>query len=232
LKNYNKKVSHITLDEKKEMYAILSKYFLGTSFTEFMDDLSQKEVAIFIEKEGKIMGFSTLVCSEVQVEGKAVPVIFSGDTIVEKAYRNSSGLGIEVANYFDRIRERFKEKTVYYLLATKGWRTYKVLPFFFNHFYPRAEVETPTEIKKIMDIFCQKKYGEKYDSKKGLIVPTGDPQRIRTENLDDASYPNRENGDIDFFFEQNPNYLNGTELVCIASIDEANITKRFKRLSR
>ena len=232
MKNYNKKVTHITLDEKKEMYALLSKYFLGTSFTEFMDDLSQKEVAIFIEKEGKIMGFSTLVCSEVQVEGKAVPVIFSGDTIVEKEHRNSSGLGIEVAHYFDRIRERFEDRTVYYLLATKGWRTYKVLPFFFNHFYPRAEVETPPKIKKIMDGFCQKKYGKKYDTQKGLIVATGDPQRIRSENLYDASYPNRENSDIDFFFGQNPNYLKGTELVCIASIDEANITKRFKRLSR
>jgi len=83
-----------------------------------------------------------------------------------------------------------------------------------------------------MDSFCQKKYGKKYDTQKGLIVATGDPQRIRSENLYDASYPNRENNDIDFFFGQNPNYLKGTELVCIASIDEANITKRFKRLSR
>ena len=136
MKNYNKKVTHITLNEKQQMYAILSKYFLGTSYDEFTSDLSKKEIAIFIEEEGQILGFSTLVCSEVEVEveGKAVPIIFSGDTIVEKEYRNSSGLGIEVANYFDRVRERFKGKTVYYLLTTKGWRTYKVLPFFFPVF--------------------------------------------------------------------------------------------------
>ncbi len=41
-----------------------------------------------------------------------------------------------------------------------------------------------------------------------------------------------EEKDIDFFFKKNPNYLDGTELVCVASIDEENITKRFKRLSR
>ena len=232
MKNYNKKITNITLDEKKQMYAILSKYFLGTSYDEFVDDLSQKEVAIFIEEEGQILGFSTLVCSEVQVGGKAVPVIFSGDTIVEKAYRNSSGLGIEVANYFDMVRERFEERTVYYLLTTKGWRTYKVLPFFFNAFYPRVEVETPLKIKNIMKSFCQKKYGDRYDEKRGLIVAEGNPQRLRSENLYDSAYPKRASSDIDFFFEQNPNYLDGTELVCLASIDEANITKRFKRLSR
>ena len=232
MKNYNKKVTNITSTEKKQMHTILSKYFLGTSFDEFVHDLSQKEVAIFIEKEGKIMGFSTLVCSEVQVNGESVPVIFSGDTIVEKEHRNSSGLGIEVANYFDRVRERFADREVYYLLATKGWRTYKVLPFFFNEFYPRAGVQTPLKIKEIMDSFCQKKYGLSYDAKRGHIVAEGDPQRIRSENLYDSAYPDRQSSDIDFFFEKNPNYLDGTELVCIASIDEGNITKRFKRLSR
>ncbi len=232
MKNYNKKVTNITVDEKKQMYAILSKYFLGTSFDEFVADLSKKEVAIFIEKEGEIMGFSTLVCSEVQVGSEAVPVIFSGDTIVEKEHRNSSGLGIEVANYFDMLRERFANRTVYYLLTTKGWRTYKVLPFFFNEFYPRTEVQIPKKIKSVMDRFCQEKYRDRYDAKRGLIVAVGNPQRIRTENLYDSAYPDRQSSDIDFFFEQNPNYLNGTELVCIASIDEANITKRFKRLSR
>ena len=232
MNNYNKKVTNITLDEKQQMYAILSKYFLGTSYDEFSSDLSKKEIAIFIEEEGQILGFSTLVCSEVEVEGKAVPVIFSGDTIVEREHRNSSGLGIEVANYFDRVRERFKDRTVYYLLTTKGWRTYKVLPFFFNEFYPRAEVQTPLEIKKVMDAFCQKKYKERYDAKKGLVVAVGEPQRLRSENLYDSAYPDRQSNDIDFFFEKNPNYLDGTELVCVASIDEENITKRFKRLSR
>ncbi len=213
------------------MYTILSKYFLGTSFEEFEHDLSQKEIAIFITKEEKIMGFSTLVCSTVEVNGNKTPVIFSGDTIVEQEHRNSAGLGIEVANYFDRVCKRYNN-TVYYLLSTKGWRTYKVLPFFFNKYYPRANREIPPQIREVRDAFCRAKYGDSYDAQKGLIIAKGDPQRLRSENLTDASYPERESEDIAFFFEQNPNYLEGTELVCIASIDEENITKRFKRLSR
>jgi len=231
MQNYHKKVAQISLSEKQQMYAILSKYFLGTSFEEFEHDLSQKEIAIFIAKEEKIMGFSTLVCSTVEVNGHSVPVIFSGDTIVEQEHRNSAGLGIEVANYFDRVRKRYGG-TVYYLLSTKGWRTYKVLPFFFNEYYPRANCEMPPQIREVRDTFCLAKYGENYDAKKGLIVAKGDPQRLRSENSIDASYPERESEDIAFFFEQNPDYLEGTELVCIASIDEENITKRFKRLSR
>jgi hypothetical protein len=232
MENYSKEVAKIGLEEKQQMYTILSKYFLGTSFDEFLHDLSQKEVVIFIAKEGEIMGFSTLVCSLVTVEGADVPVIFSGDTIVEKEHRNSSGLGIEMANYFNRMRERFADRTVYYLLCTKGWRTYKVLPFFFNTFYPRVDREMPLHLKKVRDSFCQQKYKNQYDAKRGLIIAEGNPQRIRSENFYDSAHPARESGDIDFFFEQNPNYLNGTELVCIASIDEENITKRFKRLSR
>ncbi len=231
MQNYHKKVTQISPSEKQQMYSILSKYFLGTSFKEFEHDLSQKEIAIFIKKEGKIMGFSTLVCSTVEVNGNETPVIFSGDTIVEQEHRNSAGLGIEVANYFDRVRKRYNN-TVYYLLSTKGWRTYKVLPFFFNAYYPRANYEIPPQIREVRDAFCRAKYGESYDAKKGLIIAKGDPQRLRSENLTDASYPERESEDIAFFFEQNPDYLEGTELVCIASIDEENITKRFKRLSR
>ncbi len=231
MQNYHKKVAHISPSEKQQMYTILSKYFLGTSFKEFEHDLSQKEIAIFIKNEEKIMGFSTLVCSTVEVNGYSVPVIFSGDTIVEQEHRNSAGLGIEVANYFDRVRKRCSG-TVYYLLSTKGWRTYKVLPFFFNEYYPRANREMPPETREVRDAFCLAKYGESYDAQRGLIIAKGDPQRLRSENLTDASYPERESEDIAFFFEQNPDYLEGTELVCIASIDEENITKRFKRLSR
>jgi len=232
MKNYSKAVEDISMSEKREMYNILSNYFEGTSFDGFNADLLEKERAIFIAEGDKIVGFSTFVTIKIEVEKESVYVVFSGDTIVEKEYRKSSGLAIEVAKYFNNIQERFLGKRVYYLLTTKGWRTYKVLPFFFNEFYPRIDRQMPKEIKKVMDIFCQKKYTHSYDSKKNLIIASGKQQRIRSENSYDADYPARDNRDIDFFFESNKGYLNGDELVCIASLEKENINKKLKRVGR
>lgn len=232
MKSYTKAVKDIAITEQKEMYEILSNYFDGTSFDEFIFDLLQKELAIFIEKNSKIVGFSTLVCRETSVAKELVYVVFSGDTIVEKEHRNSSGLGVEMAKYFDTISHRFPKNNVYYLLTTKGWRTYKFLPFVFNAFYPRFNTKMPQEIKNVMDVFCKKKYGRRYDGQTSRILSDGEGQRIASKNLYDGEYPARDNVDIDFFFKNNAGYLSGDELVCIASLDKSNITKRFKRLSR
>lgn len=238
--SYTKPVTALSRSERDDMYALLSGHFLGTSRKDFERDLAEKECAMFLRENvtGNIVGFSTLVCfSDIRVGTAKVPIVFSGDTVVLERYRSSFGFGAEIARYFETIRERYPDRESYYVLTSKGWRTYKILPFFFKAFYPNPGSDGLSGIKDIMDAFCRFKFPEYYDERRGLLTSMAERQRLRPET-GDCALPERDDPHIRYFAERNPGYLEGDELVCIASIAESNLacgmlrfTRKFPRLS-
>lgn len=224
-------VAELSSTEKEMMYSLLQGHFLGTTPEEFEHDLAEKECAILyrLGERGTIVGFSTLVCFDLEMPEREVSVVFSGDTAVLKAYRSSFGFG-EIARYFQIIRERYPARELYYLLTSKGWRTYRMLPLFFREFYPNYQNQTPSELKQVVDAFCAFKFPAYYDSERGLLTSPCERQRLRLETCD-CTLPDRNDPHIQFFGECNPNYLQGDEIVCIASIAKNNLAGGLLRFT-
>ncbi|NTW14494.1 MAG: hypothetical protein HGA31_05705 [Candidatus Moranbacteria bacterium] len=232
--SHTKPVTALSQSERDDMYSLLSGHFLGTVREDFERDLAEKECVMFLREGagGKIVGFSTLVCfSDIRVGTKEVAVIFSGDTVVLERYRSSFGFGAEIARYFETIRERYPDRESYYVLTSKGWRTYKILPFFFKSFYPNHRNDESSEIRGIMDAFCMFKFPEYYDERRGVLTSTAERQRLRPET-GDCALPDRDDPNILYFAERNPGYLEGDELVCIASIAGKNLADGMLRFTR
>ena len=224
-----KKVAACSEYEKKAFYQLLCHEFMGVSWADFTRDLREKDAVMILRKEhseGEIVGWSTLMALTLAVPGREVCGVFSGDTAVLPEYRNSTGLGVELSRYFMQVYRQFPRHDVYYILISKGWRTYKIMPFFFKEFAPRYDRPTSSEDKAVMDAFGQKKYPHHYQSASGVI--TFSPQRVRPESID--AVPAKMDAHTRFFLNSNPGYLEGHELVCIARIAPDNFTNGLKRV--
>ncbi len=224
-----KKVAACSEQEKETFYKLLCQEFLGVSWDDFIRDFQEKDDVMILRKEhteGEIVGWSTLMVLTLALPEKEVKAIFSGDTVVLPEYRSSTGLGIELSRYFMRIREQFPRHSVYYILISKGWRTYKIMLFFFKEFSPRYDQPMSADDKAVMDAFGKKKYPHHYHPATGVI--TFSPQRLRPESVD--AIPIKVDAHTQFFLHSNPGYLDGHELVCIARVSPDNFTSGLKRV--
>jgi hypothetical protein len=224
-----KNISLCSNDEKETFYQLLCQGFLGVSRQDFLRDFEEKEAVMILRKEhsdGEIVGWSTLMVLTLALPDEEVKGVFSGDTVVLPEYRSSTGLGVELLRYFLRAYDQFPTQKVYYILTSKGWRTYKIMPFFFKEFAPRYDRPTTPYDQTLMDVFGSKKYPGHYDPQTGVI--TCSPQRVRPEGIDAA--PRHPDAHTAFFLRSNPGYLDGHELVCAAKIAPENFTNTARRL--
>jgi hypothetical protein len=223
------RVSDLTRDELRACFELLERLFLGVTWEDFLRDLEEKDDVMFLRDADTraIGGFSTLTALEINVAGEPVPVVFSGDTAVLPEYRTSFALGQELARHFHHAHDRNPGRPLSYVLISKGWRTYKIMPFFFREFFPRHDAETPPFERALIDAFGESRYPARYDE--GVIRFAGEPApRVRPDGVD--ADPAKSDPHTEFFLRVNSRYLEGDELVCVARIHPTNYTGRLRRL--
>jgi Acetyltransferase (GNAT) domain len=222
-------VTDLTHDELRACFELLRRLFLDVTWEDFLRDLEEKDEVMFLldADTRTIGGFSTLTELEIDVFGERVPVVFSGDTAVLPEYRTSLALGQELARHFHDAHEENPGRPISYVLVSKGWRTYRLMPFFFREFFPRHDVETPRFERALIDAFGESRYPDRYD--KGVLRSAGEPApRIRPDSVD--AVPARSDPHTEYFLRVNSRYLEGDELVCAARIHPTNYTVRMRRL--
>jgi len=225
-----KAISACSAQETDDFYCLLSEDFLGVTRQDFERDFREKEAVMILRKEdeaGEIVGWSTLKMLTLALPDEEIMGVFSGDTVVLPQYRTSFGMGKELVRYFLHACERFPDHRVYYLLTSKGWRTYKIMPFYFKDFAPHPDKPTAPFDQMVIDTFGRTKYPEHYDPATGLV--TFSSQRVRPDGVDIV--PEHTDRYTEYFLERNPQYLDGDELVCIGQIATANFTGAARRLA-
>ena len=215
-------VKDLSEQQIKTMFEIMKEYYENMMWDNFINDLMHKcDVVLLCDETGDIHGFSTLA---VFLHGEHIQLLFSGDTIVEKEYWGSNDLSSAWVNNAFKYVEKFDGKT-YWLLLTKGYKTYKFLHTFFEDFYPCVDMDTPRDLQTVIDRFANEQFGEKYQN--GIFVEGKD---FLSEEFDDLDEIKLKNKHTSFFLEKNPNYKNGDELVCIAQLSLDNLNKWGRKM--
>jgi hypothetical protein len=118
----------------------------------------------------------------------------------------------------------------YWLLISKGYKTYRFLPVYFKKFYPCPETEVPLFEKKVMDTFCTMKFGSHYDPLAGILHMVGERDYLKP-GVAEITSARLKNKYIRFFVSKNPQHAEGDELVCITSLAKDNFKSQiFKYL--
>lgn len=214
--------------DKAEMFQLLSQHFDGVTAGQFARDLAEKNLALLLERDERLVGFSTLLAYTMQFEGAAVNVIYSGDTIVTPEAWGTTALPRAWVAGVEALRAELPAGKCFWLLLTSGFRTYRFLPVFWREFFPRFDVATPENLERLQHQLARERFGNQYDAKSGIVRFT-QPQRLRA-GLKEVPAGREEDPHISFFLSRNPSNANGDELVCLTELCPENLTAAGRRM--
>jgi len=213
------------LDEfvKNEMYALLSQNFDGVEWDVFISDLLNKNWVILIEdNSANLIGFSTIDCYSTIFQNEKIDVIFSGDTIMARGAWNTFSLFRTWIKTVKTISSSLSGDRLFWLLIVSGFRTYRFLPVFWETFSPNYRKVTSTWEANLMKHLAQQRFGSDFDECKG-IVRFPKPHRLN-EDLSEIPDGRLLDPHVAHFIKLNPDYKNGDELVCLAELNDENLT--------
>ncbi|MEJ2111761.1 MAG: hypothetical protein P8Z37_17995 [Acidobacteriota bacterium] len=150
--------------------------------------------------------------------------LFSGDTIVEPQHWQNSKLAGSFGHIMLRLMDENPDSFIYWLLISKGFRTYRFLPVFFNRFYPVHYEKTPPEYLNLIREVALYKFKEDFDAGNGVVRSDVLSDRLKPE-MCEIPEGRKSDPHVHFFLARNPTFYKGDELVCLADISRENLNK-------
>ena len=220
-------IRNLSLQQVLNMYDLFCKYYDNVDQSVFMKDMSEKE-RVFLLKEkdsGNVVGFSTLKRIDFDVDGKPAIGLFSGDTVLDKRYWGSRALHVGMFKYMLSLKVQKPLTNVYWLLISKGYKTYLLLTNNFPVHYPRFDTfasdkitKTSEQLKFVVAEYCMQLFPKAFDRETMLLDFGNEYQHLR-DNIAEITPEMRANCEkIDFFERTNPNWRSGVELPCVGEI--------------
>jgi len=215
-------ISKISPQDKASMFSLMNDYYENVSREQFLSDLEKKDCVITIKEQGLLCGFSTQVLLHRTVGDKNIRILFSGDTVIDKNHRNSLVLPLAWGKMMLSLLKDQPNIPLYWLLTTKGYKTYRYLPVFFKDYFPSPTKELSDFEANILSYIGKELFNGKFDGNRWIIHAKEKDQRLRP-GVADITEAKRNKEEIVYFEKMNPNYPLGDELVCLAQFNEQNL---------
>jgi hypothetical protein len=220
--------AELTVAQKDGMFQLLAHHFGGVTHEQFARDLAEKNLALLLQRENRLVGFSTQLAYTTEFEGESVNVIYSGDTIVAPEAWGTTALPRAWVAGVQVLRAKLPPGRCFWLLLTSGFRTYRFLPVFWREFFPRFDQATPPEKERLLQQLALERFGPQFDSTTG-VVRFKSPQRL-CAGLEQVPAGREQDPHTLFFLGQNPGHANGDELVCLTELCPENLTPAGRRM--
>ena len=215
-----------------EMFAVFNENFEQTSPEIFQRDLENKNWIILIrdDAENQLQGFSTLALYETEYQRKRITVVYSGDTIIRRAYWGTPELP---KRWIHTVLEKsaVMAQPVYWLLISSGYKTYRFLTVFYKEFYPRYDKPTPPDVQALMDFLATQRFGAEYRCEEGVVRFRDGATPLR-QGVAEVTDERLHDPHVAFYISRNPGHVHGDELVCITRIHPDNFTPAGRRMAR
>lgn len=216
---------------RDRMFVLMAEHFEGVSRAAFERDLGEKQWVVLLRdrQTGEIQGFSTLMLLDAHVDGQPVRAVFSGDTIVHRDYWGEPELATVWGNFVLSLIGSQSGVKFYWFLISKGYRTYKFLPVYFERFFPRHDQPTPEFERTLIGELAHRKFPGQYRPIEGVIRFDQPKDRLKAD-LAEVGDMRLTDPHIRFFLERNPGFVNGDELACVAELTMENLKPIARRI--
>ncbi|HAZ12629.1 MAG: hypothetical protein A2X86_11475 [Bdellovibrionales bacterium GWA2_49_15] len=217
-------IGDVSEKQKREMFDLYFRYFENVTLDIFLEHISHKGHVIILtdNQSDAIKGFCTCMVIELQVSGENIVGIFTGDTIIERSHWGEQELVRAFTYYCGQIAAHHRRDKIYWLLISKGYKTYRFLPVFTKEFYPAHDQVFPPSLKKIRNALATHLYPDEFDAKTDLITFKNKIGNLRS-GIGDIDDLRLQDPAIEFFAKANPEHMQGVELACIAELSSGNL---------
>jgi hypothetical protein len=208
-----------------ELYQLYAGHYTPTSPKVFARDLASKSYCVVVrDPQDRIRGFSTVAQFSMPTATGAIEVLFSGDTVIDRPYWGEQTLPFKWIEEAGRIKANQPAVPLYWLLITKGHRTFRYLPGFAKTYHPGPD----PGLRGLGSEIALRTFGRRFDARTGVLRPDpGCPTALRPEfaGLDAARVGNPH---VQAFLLQNPGHARGEELVCLCELSADNLRPRAR----
>lgn len=218
----------LSAEDVSDMFSLFSNFFEGVSERRFRADLDEKQWIIRFTRGSSLCGFSSLRFSRHVHREKPIAVLSSGDTIMAPEGRSTTVLARTWIDAVNKLRDFYGESDLVWLLLVSGFRTYRLLPVFWQEFYPCHERSTPVSVQEQMHSVASTLFGAQYSQADG-VVRFQEPQVLKPEH-NGIPESRRDDPHVNFFVSRNPSHSEGDELVCWARLSHENLTEAGARM--
>jgi hypothetical protein len=223
----------ISIGKMLEMHALFSQYYHNADLATFIQDMNAKKGVLILKNktENRIVGFSTYNEIELEHNGRRAIGVFSGDTIVEEAYWGNKKMHTTFAMKMLATKVKNPSAHVFWLLISKGYKTYLLMTNNFQRFYP-CHNKRDVELEDLVDQYCNKLYPSYYNQEKRILDFGEGYHSLKNDaaNIDITPGMRASNDNIRFFDNKNPEWRRGTEMPCIGEISFATIWHFFGKM--
>jgi hypothetical protein len=225
-----KSIADLTDDIRRKMLTLYLNHYDGCTEAQMLADLSDKREALILYSNSEIVGFTTIQVYEREWLNQQIRIVYSGDTIVDRAHWGQQALANHWISRIAQIKFERPELPLYWFVIVKGHRTFKYLPAFGKSFYPHWSIDR-SDLKPLADQLAADKFGHLYNRETGVV----EYDRSRGHLKQEIAFPSEEElnkESVRFFLSRNPGYLKGHELACICELEEENMKAFTKRIFR
>jgi hypothetical protein len=202
----------------------------GSSETIFRDDLETKDEVLLVHAADELVGFTTLRTIDREWQGRPVRVLYSGDTVIERAHWGQQSLAFAWIARMGALKHERPDVPLYWFLLVKGHRTFRYLPVFGKSFFPHWSVDR-RDLKPLADALARDMFPDDYNQETGVVEFVQSRGHLKPH----LALPTPEELDregVRFFLERNPGFRHGHELVCVCEMEEHNMKALTLRLFR
>jgi hypothetical protein len=214
-------VARQALDEatRDAMWACFAETYTDVERARFEHDLDAKSHVILLidARDGAVRGFSTQRLFDVVVGGRTVQVLYSGDTVLARAYWGQTALQRAFLRLGLRAALQRPFTPTYWYLISKGYKTYLLLARNFPEHWPRYDRPTPPWQAALLDHLGTTQFGDSWDARTGVLQHPAPLGRLR-DDVAPVEPELLEHPDVRFFSEQNPGHALGDELCCLGHV--------------
>ena len=216
--------------EIRQMFHLMEANYDYVSQEQFIQDLEKKQwVGLLRDEDEMIQGFTTFAINPNGTGTSEYNIIFSGDTIISPAYWGSLELIKGGMHTGGQMVASEPNKKWYWLLISKGHRTYMYLPLFFKDYFPRYDEPYSEKLFSILNHSCKTLFGDNWKKEKGLVIFPESMGQLKPE-LAVATWDKKNKPPVAFFLKKNPGFHLGHELACLTEASPDNlrgIAQRF-----
>ncbi len=212
----------LTTVDIDQMHRLMVQCYENVDRADFEKDLQRKDHVLVLRNDQDLCGFSTQALWSHCVDGGEVRIVYSGDTVVADNARLSFALPLAFGNFLRDMHARDPKRPLYWLLTSKGFRTYRAMTVFFRNSFPAANrVLSPFE-EKLLETLLDERFPGRLDRETWVLKAGAGSQALKRK-ADFVESSNRSHSDIKRFAQLNPDYVSGDELVCLARFERANV---------
>lgn len=225
--------SRLSAAQRAEMLALMQHCYTGVEPQRFFADLDAKAHVILLTaaRGGRLAGFSTIRMARATCAGRPVDVLFSGDTVIHPDFWGQKALQQAFLTFAIGQRLRAPHRPLYWLLLTKGYRTYLLLTNHFPRAFPRYDADLRPEERALAGALAAAWWPDAWDPTRGVLHFPGGHDRVAVgvAPLEGAV---ADNPHVRFFCAANPGHADGDELVCLAELRLRDMARSLARVAR